>query len=134
MSPNLLTSVVVLKPPVLNADRFEERLDRELVVRVARDRLTHQCGMSQGVGRIAAGGSWGESQLRGSFIAAEAEDIFPRPVVGRASGLWTNARGVIEQLPDGDLFLEWIAEGLRPRNELKGRIIERHLPFAFQTA
>src|SRR5207249_2937388 len=79
-----VAALVILKPPMLDADRFEQRLDGELVVRLASHHLTHQGGMSQGVGGITAAASGIESELRGPLIAAVAKNVVPRAVVGRA--------------------------------------------------
>lgn len=45
MMDNLFAAVEKLKPPVFDANRFEERFDGELVVRLARDRLAHERGV-----------------------------------------------------------------------------------------
>src|SRR5438093_3517949 len=108
-----VAALVILKPPMFDANRFEQRLDGELVVRLASYRLTDQGGMSQSVRGIAAGGARIESKLRGSLVAAVAQDVFPRAVVGRARGFGADAGGVIEQLFHCDLLLARIAERLR---------------------
>ena len=123
----VVAAVIILKPPMLDANRLEERLDSELIVRLAGHGFTDKRGMRQGVRGIAAAGAGIKSQLRSPLIAAVAQDIFPRAVVGRAGRLGTDARGVVEQLFDGDSRLARIAERLRPRDELERRIVELHL-------
>ena len=113
---------------MLDAERFEQPLDRELVVGLARHRLAHQRGVSERVRRVAAGGARIEGQLRGAGVAGVAEDVFPRAVVGCAGRFGANSRGMIEKLFDGDAPLARVTQRLRPRQELESRIVERHLP------
>src|SRR5213593_1521533 len=111
---------------MLDANRFEERLDRKLIVRLAGHRFADQSGVSQGVRGIAAAGARIKSQLRRALITAMAKDVFPRAVVGRARRFRTNPRGVIEQLPDGDLRFARIAQRLRPWDEIECQVVEFH--------
>src|SRR5882672_2417133 len=122
-----VAALIILKPPMLDANRLEERLDCELIVRLAGRRLTDQRGMRQGMSGITTGGAGIKSQFGSPFIAAVAEDIFPRAVVGRAGRLRTEARGVVEQLFDGDSLLARIAERLCPGNELERGVVKLHL-------
>ena len=64
------SAVVILKPPVLDAERLEQRLDGELVVGLAGDGFAHQRGMVQRVRRIAAAraGSNASFSVRGSPV------------------------------------------------------------------
>src|SRR2546427_37073 len=112
---------------MLDANRLEQRLDCELIVRLAGHGLTDQRGMRQGVRRVTAADAGIKSQLGSPLIAAVAQDIFPRPVIGRAGRLGTEARRVVEQLFDRDSLLARIAERLRPGNELERWIVELHL-------
>jgi hypothetical protein len=92
MPPDGLAAVEVLKPPALDAQRSEERLNSELVVGLARNRLTHQRGMVQRVRRVAARGAGVERQLLRARVAALAEHVLPRALVGRPWPLDTARR------------------------------------------
>ena len=126
MAADLRPALVVLERPVLDPQRPEQRLDGELVVRLAGDGLAHQGRVGQRVGRVAAGGPGIERQPLGPRVAAVAQDVFPRPVVGRAGRLRADARGVIEQLLDGDLRLARVAQRLRPGDEVERPVVEAH--------
>ncbi len=77
--------------------------------------------------RITAGSAGIKGELRSALIFGVAQDVFPLPVIGRPGCFRTDARGVIEQLPHGDLLLAWIAERISPGNKLKCAIAEPHL-------
>ena len=124
MAADLRPAVVVLEPPVLDPERLEQRLDGELVVGLAGDGLAHQRRVGQRVGRVAAGGAGIERQLLGPRVAAVAQDVLPGPVVGRAGRFGADARGVIEQLLDGDPGLAGIAQRLRPGDEVERLVVE----------
>lgn len=80
MTAYLFAAVEELKPPVFDANRFEERLDGELIVRLARDRLADKRGVVQRVRRIAAGRAGIEGELRRRLIIRMAEDFIPRRI------------------------------------------------------
>ena len=102
MTPDLFPAFVILKPPVLDAERLEQRLDGKLIVRLAGDRLANERRVDQCVRRVAATGPRIERQLRRARVTGVAEDIFPGAVVACAGGFGTDARGMIEQLFDCD--------------------------------
>src|SRR5438132_6952970 len=112
---------------MLDSDGLEERLDRELIVRLASDVLADQRRVRQGMSRIAAGSAWIESQHCGARVATVAEDVFPSAIVRRARRFRTNAGSMIEQLFNSDLLLAEITKRVGPSNELKRRIVETHL-------
>src|SRR5262245_23832815 len=111
------TTFVVLEPPVLDPERFEQRFNRELVVGFSSHRFTDQRRMVQCMGGIAASGARLECQFLRPEIPTMTKDIIPAPVVGCASGFRTYPRGMVEQLFYGHLRLAGIAQWLCPGNE-----------------
>src|SRR5262245_48235374 len=111
---------------MLDADRSEQRVDCKLIVWLAGHRFADECGVSQGVRGITAAGPRIESKLRCALVAVVSKDVFPRTIVWCARGFGTDARCVIEQLLDSDLRLARVAQWLRPRDEVEGRVVELH--------
>src|SRR5512135_1693844 len=74
-------SVEVLEPPVLDAQRPEERFDSEPVVWLAGHVLADKRGVVQGECRVSTGSTGIERQLRCPRVAAESKDILPRSLV-----------------------------------------------------
>ncbi len=127
MPPNASTAFKIFKPPVLDAQRFEQCLDGKFIVRLARDRLAHQRRMRQRVRGIPAACAGIERQPGGVLVPRVAEDVFPGAFIRGPRSFGTDPRGVIEQLLHRDGRLARIAQRLRPGNEWKGRIIKGHL-------
>src|SRR5262245_19438751 len=126
MSPDLFAAIVVLKPPMLDANRFEERLNGKLVVRLAGDGLTHEGGVSQGMCRIAAATAGIESEPGRSRVTGVSENVLPGTIIRRTGRLRANARGMIEQLFDSDVLLAGITERNCPRDEPECGVVEGH--------
>ena len=62
---------------MLDSDRLEERLDRELIVRLCGDGFANQRGMRERMSRITTTGSRIKRQLGGARIAAVAAERLP---------------------------------------------------------
>lgn len=111
---------------MLDSQRLEERLDRKLIVRLTRDRLTHERRVRQGVSRVSARRSGIKRRPCGPWIAGVSQDIRPVAVVRGAGRFRTNARRMIEQLLNRDRRFPRIAQRPSPRDIIKSMIIERH--------
>src|SRR5438552_17509420 len=111
---------------MLDAERPKESLDGELIVGHAGHVLANQRRMIQRMSRIAAGGAGIEGEPGGPFVAGVAQNVISGAIVGRTGGFGADAGGVVQQLFDGDLRLSRIAERLRPGDELKSWVVERH--------
>src|SRR5438094_3045358 len=98
MAAVLLAAVVVLKPPVLAANGFDERFDGELVIGLAGDVFADERRMMQSMCRIAASGPGIEREFFGERIAAVTENVIPHAVIFCTRGFRTNAGCVVEQL------------------------------------
>ena len=120
-------AVEMLEPPMLDADRLEQRLDGKLVVRLAGDGLADQRGMIEPERRIAAlvpgsnaswavsgSPSWPETCRHGPwFLAPLASGVIPE--------VWFRSCLTVICALRGSLS-GWA------RDEVERRIVERHLP------
>src|SRR5687768_5166479 len=124
-------TIEVLKPPMLAPQRLEEVFDRELIVWLARDTFADKRRMIDRMRRVAAAGAGIEREFGEPLIIGVPQHVIPCAVVRRTGGFRTDARRRVEELPHRNLRLARIAERLRPRDELKRRVAERHLARCF---
>jgi len=75
--PNLFPTVEVLEPPVFDAERTEQRFDRELVVRLPGHAFDDQRGVMQGMRRITATLPRIEGETFGALISGQPEHVLP---------------------------------------------------------
>ena len=76
---------------MFDADRLEQRFDRELVVRLAGYRFAHQGGVSRKRAWNTRNRCRVEGELCCSIVAAVSQNVFPGAVVSGAGRFGANS-------------------------------------------